>query len=197
MGNGGVGMGEAAIDVRFGSGDELLSSYWGYLTGGGLIIADPGFEVGKPLSMRVTIDSSASQYRLRGTVVKREPDSAKAIIAFRSGEAHDMLLSEALADSENVAPRRYARFGVDCRLVASWGANKSEVRIVNVSREGCCLELGKDERETMGIDSEVAVHFGDVQALGTVVWVRNIERGLHMSPDEASPLIQALLPDIC
>ena len=49
----------------------------------------------------------------------------------------------------------------------------------------------------MAIDSEVAVHFGDVQALGTVVWVRNIERGLHMSPDEASPLIQALLPEIC
>ena len=80
MENGGVGMGEAAIDVRFGSGDELLSSYWGYLTGGGLIIADPGLEVGKPLSMRVTIDSSASQYRLRGTVVKRALMSTAALL---------------------------------------------------------------------------------------------------------------------
>jgi hypothetical protein len=198
MVDGGLGGGgETAIDVRFGSGDELLSAYWGYLTGGGLIIADPGYEVGRPLSMRVTIDSSASQYRLRGTVVKREPDSAKAIIAFRSGEAHDMLLSEALADSENVAPRRYARFGVDSHILASWHEHECDARIVNVSREGCCLELSKDQRADMAIDAEVAVRYGDVHALGTVVWIRNIERGLHMSPDEAGPLLQALLPDLC
>ncbi len=196
MEDGGLG-GEVAIDVCFSSGDELLSSYWGYLTGGGLIIADPGFEVGKPLSLRVTIDSSESQYRLRGTVVKREPDSERAIIAFRSGEAHDMLLSEALADSENVAPRRYARFGVDCHIAAQWGSESVDARIVNVSQEGCCLELAKADRDAMRIDAEVAVRVGDVHALGTVVWIRNIERGLHMSADEASPLMQALLPDVC
>lgn len=188
---------DTAIDVSFGSGEDLLSSYWGYLTGGGLIITDPGFEVGVALSMRVTIDSSSSQYRLQGTVVKREPDSDKAIIAFRAGEAHDMLLSEALADSENVAPRRHARFLLECPVVATIGDTKVSVMLVNLSREGCCLELPKEARDSLEIDTEVAIQHEEIHALGTVVWVRNIERGLRMSTDEAMPLIKALLPDIC
>lgn len=187
----------AAVEVRFGSGDELLSAYWGYLTGGGLIISDPGVEVGEPLSLRVTIDSSKTQYQLRGTVVKREPDSAKAIIAFRSGEAHDMLLSEALADSENVAPRRHARFAVDAEVAAQWLGFQATVQLVNISREGCCLELPMDERASMGINSKIVLRLGAVHALGTVVWTRHTERGLRMSADEAEPLMQHLLPDLC
>ena len=191
--------GETAIDVCFGNGEDLLSSYWGYLTGGGLIISDPGLEVGQALSMRVSIDSSSSQYRLRGTVVKREPESDKAIIAFRAGEAHDMLLSEALADSEDVAPRRHARFDVECPVVATGDVAEGQalVTLINLSREGGCLLLPESGRGTMAIDSEVAIQHKDIHALGTVVWTRNLERGLRLSADEALPLLKALLPDIC
>jgi len=188
---------ETSIDVRFGCGEELLSSYWGYLTGGGLIIADPGLEVGDALSMRVSIDSSESQYRLRGTVVKREPDTAKAIIAFRAGEAHDMLLSEALADSENVAPRRHARFRIGSEVMVSGAGSEVKAVLVNLSREGCCLELPRKDREALAMDTEVALHHESVHALGTVVWSRNLERGLKLSADEAAPLLAALLPDVC
>ncbi len=157
---GGEAEGERAIDVRFASGDELLSAYWGYLTGGGLIIPDPGAEVGDALSMRVTIDVSESQYRLRGTVVKREPDSGRVIIASRSGEADDMLLSEALADSENVAPRRHPRFAVDTKIQAIVGDQERAARLINISREGCCIELLGGDGEGMPIDAEVAIARG-------------------------------------
>ena len=188
---------EVAVEVCFGSGEDLLNSYWGYLTGGGLIIADPGVDVGSPLSMRVSIASSSTQYRLRGTVVKREPDSAKAIVAFRAGEAHDMLLSEALAESENVAPRRFARFRLECPVSVSLDGEKLRVMLVNLSQEGCCLELCHGDRDALPIDSEVAIDHGDIQALGTVVWCRHLERGLRMSIDEAVPLLKNLLPEVC
>ena len=188
---------DATIDVRFECGEDLLNSYWGYLTGGGLIIADPGLEVGVALSMRIGISSSESEYRLHGTVVKREPDSGKAIIAFRAGEAHDMLLSEALADSENVAPRRHARFRLEHPVVATVGDTRVDAMLVNLSREGCCLELAKGNRDALAIDSEVEIRHGDVYALGIVVWSRNLERGLRMSTDEAVPLLKALLPEMC
>ena len=83
------------VTVDFADGEQLLTSYWGYLTGGGLIIDDPGVEVGEAIALQVTIGSSETHVRLEGHVVKREPDTNKSIIAFRSGEAHDMLLSEA------------------------------------------------------------------------------------------------------
>lgn len=188
---------ETAIDVCFGSGEELLNSYWGYLTGGGLIIADPGLEVGSGLSMRVKIDSSDTHYRLRGTIVKREPDTDKAIIAFRSGEAHDMLLSEALADTENVAPRRFARFEVEQPVQAVSGETRSTATLLNLSREGGCLLLPESARGSMGIDSEVELQHGEIHALATVVWSRNLERGLRLSADEAEPLLAALVPDLC
>lgn len=188
---------ESPIHVNFGSGAELLFSYWGYLTGGGLIIADPGLEVGQPIAMRVTIRSSSSNYSLRGTVVKREPDSSRAVIAFRPGEAHDMLLSEALADSDNVAPRRYARFQVEAAIKLIVGNDAHAGTLLNISREGCCLVLPKSTREPFAVDTEVVVVHGEVHAIGTVVWCRNLERGVRLRGDEALPLIQLLCPDVC
>lgn len=188
---------EFAIDVRFASGEDLLSAYWGYLTGGGLIIRDPGLDVGQAVAMMVTIDSSASKYSLRGTVVKLEPDSEKVIIAFRPGEAHDMLLSEALADSEDVAPRRYARFSINCGIRTIQNGKELRATLVNLSQEGACLRLSTADHDGLEIDKEATIMHGDIHALGRVVWVRHVERGLQMSADEAVPLLRALCPEIC
>lgn len=188
---------EFAIDVSFANGEELLGAYWGYLTGGGLIIRDPGLDVGRDITMLVTIDCSKSKYSLRGTVVKREPDSERAIVAFRQGEAHDMLLSEALADSEDVAPRRYARFAINCGIRVAQDGKELRATLVNLSQEGACLRLSTAESNELEIDKDATIMHGDIHALGRVVWVRHVERGLRMTADEALPLLRVLCPDIC
>ncbi len=188
---------ESAIDVSFGNGEELLSAYWGYLTGGGLIIHDPGLEVGQDVSMLVTINSSASKYSLRGTVVKCEPDSEKAVIAFRPGQAHDMLLSEALAESDNVAPRRFARFSINCGIRVSHSGKELRATLVNLSQEGACLRLSTADKDELQLDQDATIVHGSVHALGKVVWVRHVERGLQMSADEAVPLLRLLCPELC
>jgi hypothetical protein len=184
-----------AIDVDFANGEELLTSYWGYLTGGGLIIADPGVEVGEAIALQVTIESSSTKLRLEGTVVKREPDTQKTIIAFRQGEAHDKLLSEAMAESENVAPRRYARFSINRSVKTKAGDRECEVNLVNLSLEGCCLLLS-EAGEGFDVGEEVILMHGDTHAVGSVVWSRELERGLRMSSDESRPLLKELCPDL-
>ena len=188
---------DTSVEVSFGSGEELLTSYWGYLTGGGLIIGDEGYDVGDSLTMQVSIASSDSRYKLHGTVVKRSPEDGVAVVAFRPGEAHDMLLSEALAESENIAPRRHPRFATQRDITATAGARAHAAQLVNVSREGCCVRLPKGQVDELPIDTEVELQLGEVCAIGVVVWSRNLERGIHLSADEASPLLQEARGDIC
>jgi hypothetical protein len=188
---------ETSVEVEFGTGAELLVSYWGYLTGGGLIIGDRGYSVGDLLALQVSIASSSSRYKLYGTVVKRSPEDGKAIVAFRPGEAHDMLLSEALAESDDVAPRRHPRFPTRRQGRAVAGEQSYEVEIINVSREGCCLCLRKEDADRLPIDSEVSVELAGVCAIGVVVWSRNRERGIHLSADEALPLLEEARGDLC
>ena len=186
---------EVAVD--FADGEQLLTSYWGYLTGGGLIIDDPGVEVGEAIALQVTIGSSETRLRLEGHVVKREPDTNKSIIAFRSGEAHDMLLSEAMSQNDNVAPRRYARFSINEKVKTNVDGEDYEVVLVNLSQEGCCLLIDAKCKQTFEVGAEVVVMHGDTHAVGSVVWSRNRDRGLRLSIDEARPLIKELCGDIC
>lgn len=185
------------VVVDFADGEQLLTSYWGYLTGGGLIIDDPGVEVGEPIALQVTIKASSTRLRLEGTVVKREPDSNKSIVAFRAGEAHDMLLSQAMSQSENVAPRRYARFTVNQSVKVSIMGSEVSVMLVNLSQEGCCLLLAADCKQRFEVGTELVLMHGDIHAVGGVVWSRHRDRGLRLSADEARPLIKELCGDIC
>ena len=155
-------MSEVVVDFK--DGEQLLSSYWGYLTGGGLIIDDPGVEVGDAIALQVTIGSSSTRLRLEGHVVKREPDTNKSIIAFRSGEAHDMLLSQAMSQSENVAPRRYARFSVNESVKTTVDGKDYEVQLVNLSQEGCCLLIAAKCKEAFDVGTEVVVMHGETHA---------------------------------
>lgn len=187
------------VEVNFGNGEDLLVSYWGYLRGGGLIIDDPGIEVGDPIALHVTIKSSASMFRLKGHVVKRDLDATKSTVAFREGEAHDMLLSEALADGdEETAPRRYPRLPAAERAVTVLsGSFSGAAALVNVSEEGCCLLLCNEDRPELQLDDEAIVLCGAIEATGRVAWIRNTERGLLMSPEQALPLfalVKSLAP---
>jgi hypothetical protein len=183
------------IDVRFESGEELLGAYWGYLNGGGLVIGDDGFEVGEELSLSVSIDPSDATYCLHGRVVKCQPEGRQAVIAFHPGEPHDMLLSEALADTTHVAPRRFRRFEVDepVRVICGGAEEWVHARLSNLSREGCCFEL--EEPVGFPVDSEVLIRHGLVQVRGAVVWARHVERGVRLTVTQALPLLTALFGD--
>ncbi len=196
---------EAEVDVSFRSGDDLLNSYWGYLSGGGLIIPDPGIDEGESLLMRVTLVGGEHVHALHATIVKRAPESSRAIVAFHPGQVHDMLLSEAIADSEDVAPRRYARFRLERPVVAMphavpRGLSTSDqcmVMLVNLSQAGCCVELPKSSGITLAKGEQVEISHDGIQAIGTVVWSRHRERGVQMTIKEAVPLLQSLLPEMC
>ncbi len=188
---------DSEVQIDYADGEELLCAYWGYLTGGGLIIDDPGIEVGEEVALCVTIAASSTKLRLEGKVVKREPDTDKSIVAFRSGEAHDMLLSEAMSQTDNVAPRRYARFSINEKVKTTASGGDHEVVLVNLSQEGCCLLLADDDLRAFDVGTEVVLMHGDIHAVGSVVWSRDYDRGLKLSIDEARPLIKELCGDIC
>jgi hypothetical protein len=183
------------IDVRFQSGQELLGAYWGYLNGGGLVIGDQGFEVGEELALKVSIEPTEATYQLQGRVVKRQPDGCRAVVAFHPGEPHDMLLTEALAETNQTAPRRFRRFETDEPVrVSSGGAEPGHARLINVSREGCCLEL--ESPLGFALDSEVAIRCGSVIVSGSVVWSRHLERGVRLAATQALPLLRELFGEL-
>ena len=141
-------MGETkSIRVSFPTGRELLNAYWGLLANGGLVLSEPhgrGLREGDAVSLDVVIESSQQQYQLAGHVVRRPPSAGgsreRVVIAFSPGEPHDLLLSAAWAETENVPARRQRRFPIDAN-VKFRGAQAEERsgRLVNLSYGGCCL----------------------------------------------------------
>jgi hypothetical protein len=136
-----------SINVSFPSGRELLNAYWGLLANGGLVLGESqGLNEGDNVALAVTIESSQQHYRLNGQVVRRPPydptGRERVVIAFDPGEPHDLLLSAAWAETENVPARRQRRFPLDVaiRFRAS-DASEAPARLVNLSLGGCCLRV--------------------------------------------------------
>lgn len=179
------------FEVQFGSGQEVLNAYWGYLSDGGLVIEDAeALAVGDPVALAIEIASSGAAYNLRGKVVKRQADSGYAVIAFDPGQPHDLLLSEALAETDNVPARRHRRYWVDLSAKVSRNGSdpRLEGRLVNISREGCCVHLGETDRGSLSVGSPIAIEAGNFQVGGEVMWQRNLERGIRFDIGEAASL---------
>lgn len=197
---------ERSIAVRFASGLDVLNSYWGYLSDGGLVVdpsipgaVDEELEVGDPVELSIAIASSKASYQLRGKVVRRR-DHGDVVIAFDPGQPHDLLLSEALAETDNVPARRHRRYAIDLEafVVKCSGADEAQAaastprlksRLVNISREGCCVHLGESDRGQISVGTPIAIDAGDITAQGQVVWQRNLERGVRFDVGEASSLV--------
>ena len=174
------------VDVRFDSGRDVLNAYWGYLSDGGLVISHrSALDVGQNISLDVRIASSNSRYSFSGKVVKHQPDG-RTVIAFRPGEPHDMLLTEALAETDQVPARRHRRFTVDSEAHIAGSEIKTTARLVNISASGCCLRLAAERGNTLAVGTAVEVQSAGFRANGTVVWTRHTERGVrfdHELPD--------------
>lgn len=181
-------MGEVkAIAVSFSTGRDVLNAYWGFLSNGGLVIRDPyGLREGEPVALEITIESSQQRYRLHGQVVRRPgfdstvDEQGKAVIEFHPGEPHDLLLSAAWAETDNVPARKHKRFPtdrpVDVRLPDS-GA-RARGRVLNVSRGGLCVHLAAPHPDLADGDRVVIAH-GDATAEGRVRWARADDLGIE------------------
>lgn len=174
--------------VRFGTGVEVLNAYWGYLSDGGLVIEDRSeLDVGDTVSLDVHIESSRASYALAGKVVRRETTSGQAVIAFDPGQPHDLLLSEALAETDNVPARRHRRYRIElpARLRRHLdGGSEGEAVLINISREGCCARLAGPDSGEFAVGSSLQIEAGQFVATGSVVWQRGVERGIRFAPED-------------
>jgi hypothetical protein len=185
------------IDVRFDNGRDLLNAYWGYLSDGGLVIDDQnGLGVGEAVSLRVHIATSGSNYLIAG-IVRRQTPGGQLVVAFRPGEPHDMLLTEALAETDNVPARRHRRFRLLLPAqVRTNGAEPVAVRLVNVSHQGCCFEIADGLRASLAVGSRIEIEVPEqapeVRVGGEVVWVRNTERGVRLDDAPEGGVLEVL-----
>ena len=185
------------FEVRFNSGAEVLNAYWGYLSDGGLVIEDQAeLDVGESVALQVHIESSRAKYALAGKVVRRESRSGQAVIAFDPGQPHDLLLSEALAETDNVPARRHRRYRIDLDALLRKPTEPDsgcEVRLINVSREGCCARLSQPDRGEFTVGSTLEIEADELAVCGAVVWQRGLERGIRFGLDNCEEASKTLL----
>jgi Tfp pilus assembly protein PilZ len=172
------------IAVTFSTGKDVLNAYWGFLSNGGLIIRDEqGLREGEAVSLEVTIESSQQRYKLNGQVVRRPErpvQKDKAIIAFHPGEPHDLLLSAAWAETDNVPARKHRRFPLDAmiRFRDDGGAeHEFRGRLLNLSFGGCCLR--SPDRRTVGVGDRIVLLGDGVELPGVVRWSRAEDLGIE------------------
>jgi len=177
------------LEVRFDSGQDVLSSYWGYLANGGLVIAnDSSLELGGPVSLCVTIASAGAKYRLDGKVIKRHPEGHKMVVAFDPDQPHDMLLTEALAETENTPARAHRRYRID----VEGAIGDRPVRVVNVSQGGLCLTFSGQPPAAKG--ELLTVTARGRTFTGTVQWLSPRELGIQFS-GETCPEVLVLVEE--
>ncbi len=186
--------------MSFASGHEVLSSYWGYLSDGGLVVDDDNaLDYGDEVVLTVEILSTNTTHLLSGKVVRRQPDSAHAVVAFHPGQPHDLLLSQALAETDKVPARRHRRYRIELdatlRRAEESPAPQSELpgQLTNISREGCCVRLRESSSRAHPVGSLLRIETGDFSVRGEVMWQRSTDRGVRFELGVAAASSLALL----
>jgi len=173
------------IAVSFSTGKDVLNAYWGFLSNGGLIIRDEqGLREGEAVALEVTIESSKQRYTLNGQVVRRPERPVqrdKAVIAFHPGEPHDLLLSAAWAETDNVPARKHRRFPMEAQIKIRDGRgvqHEHAGRLLNLSFGGCCLRMS-DGRRTVGVGDRLTLLGEGIEVPGIVRWSRAEDVGIE------------------
>jgi Tfp pilus assembly protein PilZ len=134
-----------SVPVQFPSGREVLSSYWGFLEHGGLVLRDSkDLREGDAVVLEVRIKSLKQSYRFAGRVVKRSSDEKRTFVAFDKGQDQQQMLNAAWADTHDVPQRKHQRYmmGGGEALYGLGDAPSSMTRgeILDVSSGGCRLK---------------------------------------------------------
>jgi Tfp pilus assembly protein PilZ len=182
-----------SIEITFKNGRDVLRSYWGFLSNGGLVLGDRYaniLEVGDRVNVKVAIESSGHEYQLRGQVVRRPDVSHMApegtVIEFAPGEPHDLLLSAAWSETENVPARRYHRQATRHDLQVRKNGRLLSGRLLNISLGGCCVTVhGGAGLLRAGDQVELAVD--EALAAGRVRWQRADDVGVQFDESHGEP----------
>lgn len=180
---------EKHFDVCFARGADVLAAYWGFLADGGLIINNTANLVGgERVSLRVQVTSSGTDVTFSGTVARLLPPD-RAVVAFLPGQPHDLLLSAALAETENVPPRRQRRYRTQlpAKVAADRKSPPLRAQVVNVSSSGCCVRLPASHRGDFGVGAPVTVFAEGTRTEGHVVWSSVTERGVAFAASHRAP----------
>ncbi len=159
--------------LEYPSGREVLRDYWGFLTSGGLLLADrsaaqtQGVEDGEPVLLDVHISSLRREFRVAGHLHRR--DDGRALIVFDRGQQRD-LLDAAWADGQGAPERRHRRLDVCDRVEVRYRLLDGDGVgwLVNVSRGGCCLEMAAPVRA----GGRIVLAMAGLRVDGRVRWSR-------------------------
>ncbi|MBI4510638.1 MAG: PilZ domain-containing protein [Deltaproteobacteria bacterium] len=194
------------VEVLFPSGKDVLNSYWGYLSTGGLVIRDEvGLEVGDFVEIDARIESTQQRHLLRGHVVHRRGARgaiARVVIAFSPGEPQDLLLSSAWADADNVPARRHRRFPSSTPVTLGYPVEgqmeRHDALLLNISRGGACLRVPQELARPLAVGGPILL----VDPRGTVSaeirWRRGNEVAIEfqLGSERDSDLVQKLLDQV-
>ncbi len=183
-----------SVQVQFPSGREVLSSYWGFLENGGLVLKDPkDLNEGDSILLDVRIKSLKQTYRFLGRVVKRTPAPSehKAFIAFAEGQDQQMMLNAAWADTHDVPQRKHRRYpgGGDVRYASyETPEQRAKGHILDVSPGGCRLR----GPIALPVGARVLVNALGIELDGQVRWTTpGNEMGIEFSKPDL--VVQAFL----
>jgi Tfp pilus assembly protein PilZ len=160
------------VQVVFPSGRELLSSYWGFLQAGGLIIREPReLKEGETLVLEVKIRSLKQTYKFGMHVVRRTPDEdgEKIFVAFDDNQDQEVMLNAAWADTHEVPQRKHRRYPVT-NHVTYFGVEPPspplEGKMLNLSRGGCRVKGAAP----LSVGTRVTVEAGGYKLSGKIRW---------------------------
>ena len=176
------------VDIYFSTGGEVLQAYWGYVSGGGIIISRSSeveaLHEGRALVLHIHIGARRA-VSVDGTVAKVAGD--KVFVSFAlPREAERRLLTAALAERD---------IDVEAKLSKAQAADPSvtNARMFVLSEDGCWLRLGPDSSAALDIGTEVAIEAPDFSIRGCVVFACERERGIlfRMGDPEALEAVRA------
>lgn len=156
------------VDVHFETGREILHAYWGYLSGGGITLDNPGhaLRAGQRITLLVHI-GARRQFEVCGRVARASCDST--LVAFDTGESQNQLLAAALSDRPTDLVAHLAL--CDAKRTAQVSAHLYEL-----SEDGCCLRLGPDYEGSFSVGAEVTIHAPGFSIDGCIISSNGRER---------------------
>ncbi|GAB4535587.1 MAG: hypothetical protein Tsb0020_50740 [Haliangiales bacterium] len=152
------------VDVHFATGRDLLSAYWGHLTGGGLAVsssqASEALRDGQTVTLLVHIGGQP-RVAIRGTVVRSSP--AKSVVAFSRSDAKERLLTAAFSAREMNMTARVSTADPD-------QPSEFDVVVHRLSDTGCCLGVDPSfDGQLLFVGTELGIELGGIRVTGCVV----------------------------
>jgi len=159
-----------SVPVQFPSGREVLSSYWGFLEHGGLVLHEPkDLQEGDAILLDVRIKSLKQSYKFAGRVVKRSTDETRAFVAFNEGQDQQQMLNAAWADTHDVPQRKHRRYvggGEALYGVGDQPSAMSPGSVLDLSPGGCRLK----GPVVFPVGSRITISLLGLELAGQVRW---------------------------